>query len=426
MLSAKQHNSSLQNKVDALIQEAARGPLPAVGFQAYTRDGNPIVSSFAGVLSREEDPPTPVTPDTVVSLASCTKLLTSIAVLQLVDRGLLALDDPVGKFFPQADKLEIIEGYGEDGKAKLRKPTRRMTIRHLLTHSTGLAYSFSSPVVSRWVRENKGAVPGAGPGTASSPVDNLFSVLLFEPGEDFVYGPNIDIAGLIVEAVSNLSLEDFIRENIAAPLHVDQHVSFFNNGFAQAGRLASTYKRAPDGLLTRIPPQLSAKREGIYVCAGGHGLYSTAPAYSQVLLALVNEGVHPKTRARILTAESVALMATPQFDAFTAQKAEAGLSIAGVFANPEAIPGHSWHNFRSVKKNHGLAGAIMGEGWKTGRSVHSLAWIGMSNTNWWIDLEKGVVGFFMAQVFPLGDPHALGLSEQLETAVYDHLAAKDA
>lgn len=80
---------------------------PAVGFQAYARDGTPIVSSFAGVQSREEDPPKPITPDTAVFLASCTKLLTSISALQLVERGLIALDDPVGKFVKQVDEFEM-------------------------------------------------------------------------------------------------------------------------------------------------------------------------------------------------------------------------------------------------------------------------------------------------------------------------------
>ncbi|KII83285.1 hypothetical protein PLICRDRAFT_47336 [Plicaturopsis crispa FD-325 SS-3] len=414
--------SDLQVKVDALIQEAARGPLPAVGFQAYARDGTPIVSSFAGVQSREEDPPKPIKPDTAVFLASCTKLITSISALQLVERGLIALDDPVGKFVKQVDDFEILEGYGEDGKPKLRKPKRRITLRHLLTHSSGLAYSFFSPNIARWVDENKGVSDPAyqafeGP---------LFRPLLFEPGEGYVYGVSLDIAGLVVEAVSGLNLEDYIRENITKPLHIEQDMSFFRERFAKEGRLATQYSRGPDGTLTVFPVHHLLDKEGPSAFPGGLGLFGTAPAYIQVLLALANGGAHLATHARILKPETVALLTTPQFDPVTQPNTFLGLDDFGFIEEPKIVPGHSWHNFKTVKKNHGLGGLIIGDGWKTGRSGHSLSWAGMFNTMWWIDLDKGVVGFFEAQVFPYGDPHAFGLFEQLETAVYEDLAVRSA
>ncbi|KII85679.1 hypothetical protein PLICRDRAFT_178716 [Plicaturopsis crispa FD-325 SS-3] len=414
--------SNLQLKVDALIQEAAKGVLPVVGFQAYARDGSPIVTSFAGIQSREDDPPMPVTPETAGLLASCTKLIVSISALQLVERGLIALDDPVGKFLKQVDELEILEGYAEDGKAKLRKPKRRITLRHLLTHSSGLAYGFSNPDITTWLNQNK----GTGDPDYQAFEGPLFRPLIFEPGEGFVYGVSLDIVGLLVEKVSGLTLEEYIRENITKPLKIEQHLSFFPEGFAKEGRLATQYNRGPDGQFSVFPTHIFFKREGPYAFPGGHGLFGTSPAYIQILLTLVNGGAHPTTHTRILKPETVTLLTTPQFDPVTQPNAFSGLDETGFIREPETVPGHSWHNFKSVKKNHGLGGIIIGEGWKTGRSGHSLSWSGMFNTNWWIDLDKGVVGFYLAQVFPFGDPHAFGLFEQLETAVYEDLAARNA
>ncbi|KII83304.1 hypothetical protein PLICRDRAFT_47354 [Plicaturopsis crispa FD-325 SS-3] len=417
-------SSDLQLKVDALVQEAAKGPLPAVGFEAYTRDGSRIVSSFAGVQSREDDPPKPVTPDTAVFMASCTKLFTSVSALQLVEKGVIALDEPVGKFVPQVDELEILEGFGEDGEAKLRKPKRRITLRHLLTHSSGLAYGFSSPEVAKWLEANK----GAGDPAYQAFEGPLFRPLLFEPGEGFVYGVSTDVVGLVVQKASGLTLEEYIRENITTPLQIAQHISFLPEHFSKEGRLATQYNRGPDGQLTVsvFPSHILLGKEGPFKFHGGGGIFGTAPAYIQLLLALVNGGAHPTTRVRILQPETVTLLTTPQFDPATQPAAFSGLDQSGFIAEPETVPGHSWHNFRSIKKNHGLGGLIVGEGWKTGRSGHCLSWSGMFNTNWWIDLDKGVVGFFLAQVLPFGDPHAFGLFEQLETAVYEELAARSA
>ncbi|KII84454.1 hypothetical protein PLICRDRAFT_179686 [Plicaturopsis crispa FD-325 SS-3] len=413
--------TKLKAQVDALIQEAVKETLPFAVFTAYARDGSPIVSSFGGVLSLADEPPKPVTVDTVGYMASCTKLLTSIACLQCVERGLIKLDDPVGDIVRQVDELEILEGYGQDGKPKLRKPTNRITLRHLLTHTSGLSYGFYSETLTRWLNESKDNYS-----SYLAPEGTIFRPLEFEPGERFRYGVSLDVAGVVVETLTNLSLGDYIEKNITRPLQVDQHFSFFTDDFVADGRLASIYNRGSDQRLSPAVPRLRSKKDedGSYLCPGGHGSFCSAPAYCQVLLTLVNQGVHPKLHTRILEAETVALLTSPQFDPVTQSQVIADLNHTGFIPNPEIIPGHSWHNYKSpeLKKNHGLGGIIFQEGWKTGRSGHCMSWSGMCNSNWWIDIDKGVVGFFLAQVLPFGDPYAFGLFEQLETAVYEDLA----
>ncbi|KII91859.1 hypothetical protein PLICRDRAFT_51981 [Plicaturopsis crispa FD-325 SS-3] len=430
---------------DSGLFDSGTTRIPAVGFTSFARDGTPLISSFAGA-----------TADTVGYLASCTKLLTCIAALQCVERGLIDLDEPVGRVIPRVDELDVLEGFerGKDGLPRFRRPKQRITLRHLLSHTSGLAYAFSSPNIKRWLKKNRGS------DEVFCSVDGpIFRPLAFEPGERWRYGPGVDIAGLIVETLTHTTLETYFRAHVFPPgadfsffpdtfegriasdafegrlasdAFVREGSEFVRGGselaragseFKRAGRVAPIYTRKPDGQLEPTRLRKEGRREGAYACAGGHGGYASTRAFTDVLLALVNDGVHPTlpTYPRILSPTSLTLLTSPQLDPSRQKRAVADLGAYGFVEGAEGVGGESWRNFKTIKKNHALGGIILGEGWRTGRSGHNMSWSGMCNTNWWIDTSKGVAGFFFAQLVPFGDPQTVGLFERLEGLTYEAL-----
>ena len=143
--------------------------------------------------------------DAIFNIASMTKPVTSVAVMILVEQGKLSLDDPVSKYMPGFDNLQVITKFNEmDGTYETRPAKTVMTIRHLLTHTSGIGYGFSSPIIARLQQGN----------------DKLEweLPLLHEPGEKWTYGASTRVLGLIVEKLSGETLEAFDQEHILRPL----------------------------------------------------------------------------------------------------------------------------------------------------------------------------------------------------------------
>jgi len=326
--------------------------------------------------------------DVIFRLMSMTKVVTSVAAMQLVERGRLGLDDPVEIYLPSFARLWVFDSFeSESGDYRLRRATARVTLRHLLTHTSGLGYAFTSPILRDFKPKNSDQNP-VGP-------------LLFEPGERWHYGTSTDWVGRLVESVSGLSLDEYFRREILEPLGMTD--TFFIVPAYKQPRLATLHRRGSDGRLAEQPRQ--APRP-VTEFNGGGGLYSTAGDYLRLVQMFLNGG--RANGARILSSDSVSAMGQNQIWAL------------GVGAMKTAIPETS-NDFSFIadgRDKWGLGFLIAGAPQSGRRSAGSLSWGGLNNTYFWIDQERGVGGVIMMQLLPFADAKALGVCEAFERGVY--------
>ncbi len=372
------------NQIDkAITAGLERAKLPGVVALVGDRGGVLYAEAFG---TRGVSDARPMTPDTPFWLASMTKAVTSVAAMQLVERGRMTLDDPIGGLLPELAHPQVLTGFDDDGAAITRPATRAITLRHLLTHTAGFGYDFMNADMLRSRGENPPA-----PGSRAS----LNAALLFEPGERWEYGVSTDWVGLAVEAATGQDLGAYFAEHIFAPLGMAD-TGF---GFDEA-RAAPLHTRLPEGGLAQIP-SLAASLDGAGYLSGGGGLSGTGGDYMRFLRMILNGGA--LDGARLLETETVALMAQNQigdlragalgsvmphmtlpFDLFPDMKTGWGL---GFLINPEPIPGR--------------------------RAAGSLAWAGLGNTHYWVDPASDRAGLILAQTFPFGDA-------AVEIAVHAH------
>jgi CubicO group peptidase (beta-lactamase class C family) len=372
--------------IDAVLRAAVeRRDVPGVVAMAANRRGV-IYSGAAGVASAS--PARPMTVDAVFRIASMTKAVTSVALMQLVEEKKVGLDDPASKYFPAFAKLSRITSFDpKTGAYTVRPASRPVTIRHLLTHTSGLGYGFTSPIV-RDFKPQHGEAFEIGP-------------LLFEPGADWTYGTSTDWVGRIVESVSGQDLDAYFRERIFEPLGMRD--SYFNIPEAALPRLVPGWRRQADGSFVEPP---SPPPQQVTRFNGGGGLSSTAGDYLTFVRMLLNEG--QLNGARILSPATVRQMAVNQIGAVSAhatRSAQPNLSDDFTFIN-------------EGRDKWGLGFLITGEGAPGLRSAGSLSWGGISNTYFWIDPSRGVGGVIMMQFLPFADPKALAVYREFERAVY--------
>ncbi|KAK5657264.1 hypothetical protein OQA88_3323 [Cercophora sp. LCS_1] len=224
------------------------------------------------------------TPDTVFALASMTKLLTCVAALQLVEAGAISLDDDVAKLLPELAKKKILKGFDKKGRPVLKDRKKKITLRHLLTHSSGCGYTFLNDDLKTFVGGS--AFPNA---TGSRTVGERFDFpLLFEPGEGWVYGCGIDWVGQLVERVSGIPLERYFQERILAKVDVGEgRVTFYPERGVKGPRAVMT-ARGPDGRVAPRPlPEGIPERKEM----GGEGGHADLKAYMDVVWSLLrNDG----------------------------------------------------------------------------------------------------------------------------------------
>src|SRR3954469_16189480 len=224
----------VQMQIDELLEGAvAGGVVPGIVAVIGNRDGV-VVEADAGESGQ----------DTVFRIASMTKAMTSVAALQLVERGELALEQPVADLIPSFGNLQVLEGFDGD-VPYLRPPKSPVLLRHLMTHTSGLGYWFSSAEILRWHE-----IP-ATPPILSGKLESLHAPLLHDPGERWTYGVSTDWLGQVIEAVSGRSLEEYLRENVWGPLEMPD--ATFYPSDEQRRRMPPLMFRAPDGQLVEAP-----------------------------------------------------------------------------------------------------------------------------------------------------------------------------
>ena len=386
------------SRVDAALRAAVDAKeVPGVVAMATT-DKGPIYEGVFGTRILGNGPA--MTRDTVFRIASMTKAVTCVAAMQLVEQGKLSLEGPL----PEVDKAinapQVLDGFDAAGAPQLRPAKRAITLRHLLTHTAGFSYETWDANTVRYVKAS------GMPSTATGKVAALRLPLVFDPGDRWEYGINIDWVGRIVEAVSGKPLDVYFRDLVFAPLGMND--TGFVASAEQHARQASVHQRQADGALDAQPLETPFKPE---FYAGGGGLYSTAPDYLIFLQMLLNEGSF--NGARILKPETVALMGQNHI----------GDIESDILKTTMPMRSNDVDLFPGISLKWGLAYMINTRPGPNGRSAGSLTWAGLYNTYFWIDPTRRVAGTIMTQILPFADTRTLAVLGRFERGIYEALNA---
>ena len=344
---------------------------------------------------RSIDKPEPMTVGSVFRIASMTKAVTGVAVMQLVEQGRIDLDQPMGDVLPVVRDVKVLEGFDADGVPQLRDPKTPVTLRHLLTHTSGYGYDVFHADLGRYIE-----VAGL-PSIFTSKNDALRIPLLFDPGTNWEYGIGIDLAGKIVEAVSGELLESYFQRHIFRPLGM--HDTSFVLRDDMARRLVGAHARGPDGKPATIAFEFPEDAE---FHMGGAGLFSTAPDYLAFTRMLLAGGT--LDGVEVLKTETVKLMG---------RNAIGELEVPKLRSNNPAMALEVEMFPRQVKK-WGLSFIINTADVEGGRAADSLAWAGVHNTFFWIDINRRIAAVVMMQILPAADPHVLATMVNFEQALY--------
>lgn len=340
----------------------------------------------------------PLKTDALFRIASMTKPVTSVALMQLVEQGKIALDDPAEKYLPELKNPMVVTSFdAKTGDYQLRPASKPATVRNFLTHTSGLAYPFTSAI---W-RDFK---PKAGETYAFG------GPMLFDPGERWHYSTSTDVVGRLVEVVSGQKLENYFHDHIFVPLKMND--TSYNVPEAKGPRLVAQQQRdgaKMDGpVVLQIPPLV-----GLTIAnpIGGGGLASTADDYGRFMRMILNGG--ELDGARILKAETISLMEQNQIGAVS------------VPALKTALPRSADFSFIADGRDKwGLGFLITVDQLPGMRSPGSLSWGGINNTYFWIDPARGIAGTIMMQYLPFADANALAAYRAFERGAYQLVKAE--
>ena len=391
-------NDKLKQAADTVLANTVgcAGGAPGVVAMVTDRQAN-VYEGAAGRRSLGGD--APMTTDSVMAIFSTSKAITGTTLMQLVEEGQVRLDDPVRKYVPEIAEIQVLEGFDASGQPKLRAPKRDITINHLMLHTAGFSYEFFSADDLK-LRGAKGI-----PSVVSSTFASVKTCLLWDPGEKWGYGVNIDWVGKVVEAVRGKRLGEVMQERVFAPLGMTD-TGFVMTPSMQTRR-AVIHDRAMDGKLTPLPDLVLPQPPEMDM--GGHGLYSTVGDYMKFIRMILNDGAGPN--GRVLKTETVDQMSRNGLGAL--KSGGWTTSIPSLSNTGEFFPG--------LPKSWGYTFMINDEATPSGRPAGSLMWAGLANLFYWIDRESGIGGFWGSQILPFQDVSSYPGFVDFETAVYRNL-----
>ena len=341
----------------------------------------------------------PMTKDTVGAIFSMTKAITGTAAMQLVEQRKIDLDAPAGEICPWLNEVQVLEGFDASGKPALRAPTSVVTLRNLLTHTSGFTYEMWNANDAQW------RVATGTPSLTTQENKSLQAPLAFDPGTRWEYSIGIDWAGKIIEAVSGMTLGEYFAKYITGPLDMSDTV--FERSPSMLERASAMHARLPDGSCQAI--ELPAKENSEFESGGG-GLFGTMSDYGKFIRMILNDG--ELNGVRVLKPETVATMCENHIGGLRVTKLK---SMNPMFTNDaEFFPGQD--------KSWGLTFQINETAVDTGRPAGTLMWAGLANSYFWIDRSNGIGGAYLSQLLPFGDEKSMGLFFELERAVYRSLS----
>jgi CubicO group peptidase (beta-lactamase class C family) len=375
---------------DAINAEIAAGKIPGA-VALIIRDGRTVYHErfgYADIAARM-----PMRKDAIFRIASMSKAVTTVGVMQLYEQGLFLLNDPVSKYIPAFANPQVLVRAGDDGAILETRPAEReIRIIDLLSHSSGISYPFiNSPLQKVYTRN--GIIDGVTEKNLKleSQMAKLAEMpLLFDPGSAWGYGLSTDVLGYLIEVVSGKPLDRYFADEIFKPLRMED--TYFYLPASKSDRLVTLYADV-DGLRVSVGdeseifldnPNYPVEGAKTYF-SGGAGLSSTASDYARFVEMLLNEG--ELEGARVLGRKSVELMRTARVDWDDDGDADFGLGFEVV----------------DVASELGSSGAYR--------------WGGAFYTSYWIDPQENLVAVFMSQV----RPSSSDISTRFSNLVYQAL-----
>lgn len=376
--------------IDRMFQAAVdEGETPGVVAAVVNKDRILYLNAFG---KQDVGRGIPMSSDTLFRIASMTKPVTSVGIMMLYEQGKLDLGDPVGKYLPAYQGRDVISTFNEGSAAYTTRPAKReMTIRHLLTHTAGLAYPFTSPTILA-IQTQTGRDPKALP-------------LLFDPGTKWNYSPATAVLGDIIEKLSGRSIEAWDQERIFRPLGMVD--TTYSPAAEKVARLATVHQRESGGLVEAANPPTYAPD-----VRGDGGLVSTASDYSAFLQMLLNEG---RWRGRqLLRPGTVRLMARNQIGAVVVETMPAVMPRRSAPFPSGAGKDKFGFGFQ-IAATDGTAIREMGVG--------SYSWGGINNTHFWVDPKNGIAVVILMQVLPFYEAVSMDIVKRFERLIYQHLSS---
>ncbi|HLG57816.1 MAG TPA: serine hydrolase domain-containing protein [Vicinamibacterales bacterium] len=366
----------------------ARGDVPGVVAIVVDRDQAVYHEAFGKMNAAQN---VPMSKDTIFRIASMTKAVTSVGVMQLVEEGKLGLDDEVSKYIPSLKSPHVFSKVDEKaGTYETRPATRAITIRQLLTHTSGIGYSWSDHGLA--IAQKK---------TGATNDSEL--PLVNEPGAQWTYGASTRVLGAVIEKISGQRVDAYLEAHVTGPLGM--HDTTYTVPQAKYARVVTLHQKANGKITeTQNPDPIPA------TIRGDGGLFSTAADYSRFVQMILNRGQLGGTR--ILKESTVAEMSKNQ------------TGSVKVRPQPTADP------LRSKPYPLGAGEDVWGLGFQIAapksptpsmRSPGSMSWAGINNTFYWIDPQKQVGAVILMQLLPFYDEKALGVLQGFEERVYRNL-----
>jgi methyl acetate hydrolase len=376
------------------LTDAVAAGLPGT-VASVTIDGATVFEGASGARAAGGDAPMAI--DTAIAIFSMTKAITATAAMQLVERSKLSLDAPIGDVVADLRDLQVLDGFDSDGSPRLRPARTALTLRHLLTHTSGYVYDMWNGEFVQY------AAASGTPSFATLQKAAVRVPLMFDPGERWEYGIGIDWSGLVVEAVTGTTLGRFLAAELFGPLGMRD--TTFAPDAALAARLASLHLTTPNGA---VPFSMPAPEAPEFEMGGG-GLVSTVRDYQRFMNMILQGG--ELDGVRVLNPATVGLMS---HNAMGPLRVKPLLTV-----NPMLTEDVDF--FDGVPASWGLSFIINEEPTKQGRPAGSLGWAGLANSYYWIDPVNRVCGVWATQLFPFFSPPAIAGFRAFERAVYDSL-----
>jgi CubicO group peptidase (beta-lactamase class C family) len=370
----------------ALKAATDRGDVPGVAVVVVNKDGLLYNEGFGKSRTLTDKP---MAKDTIFNMASMTKPVTSVAIMMLVDEGKLKLDDEVAKYLPKWKDPLVISTFNEaDASYDTRPAKRPITIRHLLTHTSGIGYGFASPTLTKIIEKTKKT--------------ELDLPLLFDPGEGWAYGASTRVLGHVVEAISGQKIDVFLESRILSPLGM--HDTSYLVPTTKYDRVVAVNRRGADGKFIEqpVPSTIPATVQG------DGGLYGTPTDYGLFLRMLLNRGT--LNGKRILSERSAqTILQSHTGNVVVKEQQSANQALSRNF--PVGSGRDKW----------GLGFQLAADKQANRRSPGSGTWAGIFNTHFFIDPSKEIGVVVMMQTLPFYDEASMRVYSDVEEAVYRNL-----
>lgn len=384
-------NKTVKKRIDSLLRVLTdSGKTAGLSALIYEK-GKEVYFNAFGYADREAN--VPMDRNTIVRIFSMTKPVTGVALMQLYEQGKFKLDDPLSKYAPEFTDMKVYKGMDANGNMILEPARRAITVRDITRHTAGFA-DMSVPALAELVKKADAFNPG---NSLAKMAAALASVpLQFHPGDEWLYGPSVDVQAYLVERISGKPFDQYLQENIFDMLGM-KHTHYIVPE-KDRKHFAALYFLGNDGKLSRVPDEQSSSfyTKDHVLKPGGWGLTSTLGDYTLFAQMLVNGGSLGK--AVILQPETIRLMATNQLpDTLTKrswlpEKGNVGFGID--FAVRVGPP-------KSIEENHGITGEFY--------------WDGAASTLFWVDPVNKLTAVLFTQLFPY-DP--VRLHKKFRDAVY--------